>query len=259
MNQAKEPMLYRMIRGTVDLIYPDIEVVGLENLPEEPCILVGNHCQMNGPIISEIRIPGDHYTWCISQMMERKEVAAYAFADFWAQKPKWNRWAYWLFSRCIPALAAFVMSSARTIPVYRDSRCITTFRKTMEKLQEGCSIVIFPEHDVPYNSILCEFESRFIDVARLYYRKTGKALRFVPMYLAPKIRKVIIGMPIVFRPEQPLDEERERIRLSLMQAITELAEALPLHTVVPYLNLPKKEYPRNRLPESEGEKEEKTI
>lgn len=246
MRKTEEPLLYRMIRGTVDLVYPQVDVEGLENIPQEASILVGNHCQMNGPIIAEIRLPVRRYTWCTAQMMEREEVAEYAFSDFWAQKPLWNRWFYWLFSRCIPPLSAHVFSNARTIPVYRDSRCITTFRKTIEKLQEGNHIVIFPEHAVPYNSFLWEFEDRFIDVARLYYRKTGKCLDFVPMYLAPMLRKVIIGKPIRFQADQPLDQERTRIRQSLMESVTQLAQAQPLHTVVPYPNLPKKAYPKNR-------------
>lgn len=246
MKKTNESLLYRLIRGAVDMVYPAVDVEGLENLPEESAILVGNHGQIHGPIMAEIRLPGKHYTWCIAQMMERKEVAAYAFADFWAGKPLWNRWLYWLVSRCIPPLAAFVLSNARTIPVYRDSRCITTFRKTMEKLQEGNHIVIFPEHDVPYNSFLWEFEDRFIDVARLYYRKTGKSLDFVPMYLAPKLKKLIIGKPIRFQADHPLEQERERIRQALMEAISHLAQSQPLHTVVPYPNLPKKAYPKNR-------------
>lgn len=246
MRKTEEPLLYRLIRGTVDLVYPPIEIEGLENLPEEPSILVGNHSQMNGPIMAEIRLPGKHYTWCISQMMVREEVAEYAFADFWAEKPRWNRWFYWLVSRCIPPLSAYIFSNARTIPVYRDNRCITTFRRTMDKLQEGDHIVIFPEHSVQYNSILWEFEDRFIDVARLYYRKTGKELDFVPMYLAPRLRKMIIGEPIHFRADQPLDQERARICQALMESITQLAQAQPLHIVVPYPNLPKKAYPKNR-------------
>ena len=58
----------------------------------------------------------------------------------------------------------------------------------MKRLQEGNRIVIFPEHDVKYNQILYDFQDRFIDVAKLYYRKTGKQLCFVPLYIAPKLK-----------------------------------------------------------------------
>lgn len=246
MGKTEGPFLYRLIHRTVGLVYPEMEVVGLENLPDKPSIIVGNHAQTHGPIITEERLPFDHYTWCIAQMLDWKEVAQYAYDDFWSGKPKAIRWLYWLISRVIPPLAAYVLSNARTIPVYRDNRCITTFRKTMEQLQRGFHVVIYPEHNVPYNHIVYEFEDRFIDIARLYYKKTGESLEFVPMYLAPKLRKVFLGKPIRFCPEVPIAEERQRIRLELMEAITQLAIAQPLHTVIPYPNISKKDYPQNR-------------
>lgn len=245
MRPIDEPFLCRVIRRAVDLVYPQMELVGLENLPEDASIIVGNHCQAHGPIITEERLPFDHYTWCIAQMMNRQEVARYAYEDFWSGKPRRFRWLYWLVSRILPVPASYIMSHVRTIPVYRDNRCIATFRKTMEKLQEGFHVVIFPEHYVPYNNIVWEFEDRFIDLARYYYKKTGKCLNFVPMYLAPKLRRILIGKPILFQPEKPLPEERERIRVELMESITRIALAQPLHTVIPYPNISKRAYPKN--------------
>lgn len=245
MNPKELPFLCRLIWGLVNIVYPKMEIIGLENLPQEPSIFVGNHAQVHGPIITEERLPFPHYTWCVAQMMNRSEVAAYAYADFWSKKPKYIRWLYWLASRVIPLPASYILSHGWTIPVYRDSRCIVTFRKTLEQLQAGQHIVIYPEHNVPYNNILWEFEDRFIDVARMYYKRTGKCLNFVPMYLAPKLRKIFLGKPIVFQPDRPIDKERQRIRAELMESITQIAISQPKHRVIPYPNIPKKEYPYN--------------
>ena len=62
------------IRGLVKLFYPRTEIQGLENLPQEPSLIVGNHSQMNGPIICELYFPGKCRTWCAGQMMHLKEV-----------------------------------------------------------------------------------------------------------------------------------------------------------------------------------------
>lgn len=115
----------------------------------------------------------------------------------------------------------------------------------MNKLCDGTRVVIFPEHDVKYNHIIYDFQDKFIDIARLYYKKTGKELAFVPMYIAPKLRKMYLGKPIRFRSDAPSDAERQRICHYLMQEITDIACALPEHTVVPYRNIPKKDYPSN--------------
>ena len=98
---------------------------------------------------------------------------------------------------------------------------------------------------MPHNHIVCQFQDKFIDVAKLYYKRTKKEVAFVPMYLAPNLKKMYFGEPIRFCPDNPIEEERKRICDYLMQQITEIAVSLPEHTVVPYNNIPKKAYPSN--------------
>lgn len=239
--------LFRVIKFLVWLFYPRTKVSGTEHLPDEPAIIVGNHAQMNGPIACELYFPGEHVTWCAGQMMHLKEVPDYAFQDFWSRKPGYIRWLFRLLSYVIAPLSVCVFCNANTIPVYRDTRIITTFRQTIEKLQNGASVIIFPEHNAPYNEILCDFEDKFIDVARFYYKKTGLALAFVPLYVAPRRKEMILGEPIRFDPNAPIAQERERIRTYLLDAITGLATGLPEHVVVPYQNIPKRDYPTNKL------------
>lgn len=237
---------YRVIRGLVWLFYPKMTVEGTENLPEEACIVVGNHTQMNGPICGELYFPGKRKIWCAHQMMYLKEVPAYAFQDFWSSKPKWIRWFYRLLSYIIAPISACVFTNANTIPVFRDNRLLTTFKQTIAQLEEGSSIIIYPECYEPHNNIVYQFQDKFIDVAKLYYKRTGKTVSFVPMYIAPNLKKMYIGKPTVFNPEAPINEERQRIADYLMDAVTELAVNLPRHKVVPYPNMPKKDYPYNK-------------
>ena len=245
MRPIEEPRFCQFLRRTVDLIYPKMELVGFENIPEDSCVIVGNHAQIHGPIVTEVRLPIDHYTWCAWQMMDKDAVSEYAYQDFWSDKPKESQWFFKLLSRIIKYPAVYIMTHARTIPVYHDSRCLTTFRRSMEKLQDGYHLVIFPECREEYNNILYEFQDRFIDLARMYYNRTGKALAFVPMYLAPKLKKIIFCKPIRYNPAAPKDLERQRIKKALMDAITEAACGQPLHTVIPYRNISKKRYPQN--------------
>ncbi len=237
--------VYLVIRWFVKLCYPKIEVVGAENLPQEPCLIVSNHAQMNGPIAGELYFPGRHYLWCAKEMMHLKEVPAYAYQDFWSRKPKSVQWFYKLLSYIIAPFSVCIFNNAHTIAVYRDKRVILTFRETMEKLQEGANVIIFPEHDVPHNHILCDFQDGFVSIAKSYYRQTGKKLAFVPMYLAPGLKKMALGTPVFFDPDGPIKEERGRIAGELMDAISRIACALPRHKVVPYNNISKKEYCNN--------------
>lgn len=256
MKEKKISPLFRMIKGLVRIFYYKIEIEGNENLPDEPVVIVGNHTQLHGPICCELYLSDKHYTWCASQMMHLKEVPDYAYADFWSRKPKWSRPFYKLLSYLIAPLSVCVFNNARTIAVYRNIKIISTFKNTIKVLKDGGNVVIFPEHDKKYNNIIYNFQENFIDVAKLYYKNTGKELQFVPMYIAPNLRKMYIGKPVRYCYDTPIEEERKRICAYLMEAITEMACSLPIHKVVPYRNIPKKYYPLNTV--SEVKKNEKT-
>ena len=246
------PLLYRLIYRIIWLLSPKYTLYGTEKLPDEPCVIVGNHCQMYGPIAAELYLPRPHSIWCIGEMMNRKEVPAYAFRDFWSMKPKALRWFYRLLSHLIAPLAEYIFTHAHTIPVRHDARVMTTFRKSVEQLNAGTDIVLFPEKNEPYNGILWQFQEHFADLAKLYYRKTGTAVCFVPMYTAPRLSSIHFGDPVRYDPQAPEQKERTRVCNEMMTAITGLAEALPEHTVVPYYNLPKRLYPRNTDREREN-------
>lgn len=249
--------VYRFLLWILRVVYPRMEIIGSEHLPDEPVVIVANHTQMNGPIACELNFPEKRYTWCAAQMMTLKEVPSYAYQDFWSQKPKAVRWFFRIAAYAIAPLAVLLFNNANTIPVYRDARILTTLRTTLNRLLEGANVVIFPEHDEKYNNIIYEFQEGFVDVARLYHKKTGKELKFVPMYIAPNLKQMHIGKPISFCPDAPIEEERKRICNYLMQEITQIAAELPLHIVVPYRNIPRRNYPKN-LP-IEVMKHEKTC
>lgn len=245
MKEKKTPLSFKLIKGALRFFYPKIEIVGMDNIPDEPVVVVGNHTQMHGPIACELYFPEKREIWCAGQMMNLKEVPAYAFQDFWSQKPKYTHWLYKILSYIIAPLSVFIFNNASTIAVYRDGRIINTFKDTMNKLKEGANIIVFPEHDVKYNHIVYEFQDKFIHLAKMYYKQTGKELSFVPMYIAPKLKKMYLGKPIKYNSENDAVEERKRISEYLMTEITEIACSLPKHIVIPYRNIPKKYYPYN--------------
>ena len=178
--------------------------------------------------------------------MHREEVAAYAYRDFWSEKPGAVRWFYKLLSHLIVPLSVCVFNNAHTVGVYHDARVLSTFRESAQKLLDGDRLVIFPECYDEHNNIVHAFRDQFIDLGRMYYKQTGKALPFVPLYVAPALGVLYFGEPILFDPAAPAEIERRRVVNALMDAVTDLAVALPEHTVVPYPNIPKKQWPKNR-------------
>lgn len=239
-------ILFRILRFFVKLFCPKFELTGTENIPDEPVLFIGNHSQMYGPLAGELYFDKNTLIWCSGEMMELKEVPKYAYKDFWSGKPAYIRWFYRLLSYIIAPLSVIIFNNAKTIGVYRDKRIVKTFKQTVSAITEGKSVLIFPEHNKPYNQILCDFQEGFVDIAKLYFKKTGKRVKFLPVYIAPKLKKVYIGKAIEFNPDNDITEERLKICNYLKETITETATALPTHTVIPYNNVSKKEYGTNK-------------
>lgn len=241
----KKHFVYRLVRKIVDFVMPVYQIEGAENIPDGPAVVVGNHSQAFGPLTAELYFPRKHYTWCISEMMEKDKVADYAYKDFWSKKPALLRPFFRLFSYMIPRLAEIIFTNADTLPVYRDKRVMKTFQLSCDRLKEGAVIVIFPEDYIDHNNIVHEFQRGFVHVAKYYYRQNGAAISFVPMYVCPGLRKLVFGKPIMYCPENPSSEEADRICTYLQDSISEIAYALPRHRVVPYPNVSRKYYPYN--------------
>ena len=57
MKETKKPLLYRIIKRIVRIFYKDRKVIGLENIPNEPVMIISNHSQLHGPLSNEISYP----------------------------------------------------------------------------------------------------------------------------------------------------------------------------------------------------------
>lgn len=238
--------MFKILVPVVRFFFGKNEITGIEKIPKTDAIIVANHCQMAGPLVAEFYMPKHIYTWCAGDMMSLSTVPSYAFSDFWSQKPKWTHPLYKILSYLIAPLAVCIFNNARTIAVHRDTRILGTFKKTVKFLEGGKNILIFPEKDEKYNNIIYTFQENYIDLAKLYHKKTGRALSFVPLYIAPTMRKSFVGEGVIFNPDADFKEEKKRINAFLSEEITSIARALPEHIVVPYRNMPKKYYISNK-------------
>lgn len=244
-KEKKPSRIFPYLLKIVGAVYIRYDIEGLENIPEEPSFVIGNHAQLHGPLVSQLRLMKNAYTWCAAEVKDIKEAQPYAYCDFWSGKPKNIRWLFKLLSYVVAPLLVYIHVNARTIGVYHDHRVFATFRETIRRMEEGNHIIIFPEKAEPNNNILCHFQEGFVDTAKMYFKRTGKRAAFVPMYVAPKLKKMMIGEPVYYNEENAHDDERRRICEEMTRAITDMAKSLPRHTVIPYMNIPKKDYPTN--------------
>lgn len=239
----KKGFIYKIVAFFVRFFYKQPKFIGLENLPTEPCIVISNHAKLHGPINSELYFPTKKLIWCDGPMMDKKEFPKYAYNNFFGGKP--NVFQKMLMHIIAPIVSK-IMNNADALAVYRDMRIVKTYKMTTEALEKGINVVILPECPEEYNEITNKFNEYFVDSARFYYKNKQKEVKFVPMYYCKAEKTMIFGQPIQFDSINSIEEERKRICDYLIEQITCLAKSLPVHKVIPFNNVKKKEYKNSK-------------
>lgn len=239
----KKGLLFKFIAIFVKMYCKKSEFIGLENLPNEPCVIAGNHSKMYGPINAELYFPVKKLIWCDGPMMSRKEFPKYAYDNFCGGKPNFFQKT---LAHLIAPLIAYIFRTADALPVYRDMRIMQTYKQSTEALKNGAHVIILPECPEEHNEIVNKLNEYFVDVARFYYKHEKKELSFVPMYYSFELKKTLIGKPIKFNSQENIEVERKRICDYLMNEITCLAKTLPVHKVVPFNNVNRKDYKNSK-------------
>jgi 1-acyl-sn-glycerol-3-phosphate acyltransferase len=198
-----------------------------------PSIYIANHATVATPTAIHLYFPGKKRPWVIGAMCSMKTIPEYASKEFWTNlKPAW--WYRKILPVVLSPIGYIIMRGAEAIPVYRDNRMIVTIKKTVQSLEEGVNVYIFPEYDAPYSEYHNDFEDGFVNVASVYYRKTKKKLKFYPLYNCLDKKIMSFGMPVEYNPENPIEEERKRITNYLKENITALAKEIGPHKVISY-------------------------
>ena len=230
----RQPFATQAIKAGVRLLMRH-RLIGTEHIrPDDsnPIVFLCNHEEYYGPVISVSYIPVHVRPWSISSIMVGQEavenyIYKYTFSDNrYVPRPLRRRAAH-----TVARLSIWCMRQLESIPVYRENpaQLIRTFRDSVEALQTGDNLLIFPEnpnaqgqdHGYEYNS-LGEFFSGFAMLAPIYYKRTGRLCRFLPMYANKKTRVIAFGNEIIYRPEEDQQTEKERIAAAAREEMLRL-------------------------------------
>ncbi|MBE5796453.1 MAG: hypothetical protein E7327_03640 [Clostridiales bacterium] len=208
--------------------------------PDEsnPIVFLCNHGEVYGPVAGMLFCPVPVRSWSISDMMiDPKEVAEYSYKYTFSQV-RWLGPLRWPVARALGYVSVWAMKKLEAVPVFRNKprELMTTFRKSVEAMQAGDNLLIFPENpdadpDAPgYESGRPgELFRGFPMLAQVYYSKTGKRCRFLPMLAHKGMRTLSFGTEIIYDPEAAPIDERDRIveeASRQMQALFDREEAL---------------------------------
>ncbi len=216
-------VLYKILKALLDVSIWGGEMVGDENFPKDgPAVFVGNHALALGPIAVCCSLPVRLYPWAVGDMMDWSKAAAYLNKDFVEPQLHIPPPLSVPFSRMLSQISVRLLSSIECIPVWQGEELLETYRISVNYLQEGRSLLIFPEDPALPRDEQCNmspFKKGFARLGEMYYERTQNVLRFCPMAVHPGLRQVKLGKSIAFNPNNNSANERVRIKSVLESAI----------------------------------------
>lgn len=188
---------FRFVKSIVKIFRRKPEFVYLGNKPQGACIYISNHCAASGPTAYELFLPTDMRMWGTYEMCGNfKSRWRYLNRIYFRQKKKRTKLTAFMLATVICPFMALFYNGMKIIPTYPDFRFTETLRTSVSELENGVSILIYPENSEDgYHEVLTEFFGGFYSLAKTYFDKTGKDIDIVNMYYDKKTAKVIVGEP----------------------------------------------------------------
>ncbi len=204
-------------------------VVGRENVTALPGIFVFNHREVYGPIAAVVFLPYDMRPWILDKMIDKEQITAHMYEGTFSRIKWLPVFARKGLTKILSPLVIWALSSFDPIPVYRGTAksVLRTFELSIECLQSGDSILLFPENPQERytdSQQINDFYRGFANLGRLYYRKTKECVTFYPVYASKVGRQLRIGEGVTYDPSYGRQEagrivEALQTRMRFLQSL----------------------------------------
>ncbi|MDL2292661.1 hypothetical protein LJC17_03645 [Acholeplasma sp. OttesenSCG-928-E16] len=85
---------------------------------------------------------------------------------------------------------------SKCIPSYKDHRSIKTFKMTFDCLDQGVSLMIYPENlEMGYNNIFISYVSGFVAIVKNYFKRSNKDIKVCALYYSKQTNQLIFDEP----------------------------------------------------------------
>ena len=189
--------------------------------PEGPTVFVCSHGDMAGPLATQCWLPFPTRPWVLPVFLSREECRR-QYRDYtFTQRFGLPRPAAALLAWAVSGYASALVRSVGAIPVYRGSaRLKETFRRTVEALQAGDPVIVFPDVDYTDRSgDMGEIYDGFLLIDRFWQRVSDTPLDFVPLRLDRRARRIAAGEAVRFDRTAPRQGETVRVREALLRGL----------------------------------------
>ena len=197
--KKKRSFGFHLLRGFLKIFIRRPKLINPKNVGlEKKAIYLMNHSGARGPIVFELYFPVFSTPWGAHEMLGNyRQRWNYLYNVFYRQKLHWGKARAGFVATFFAIISKLVYGGAGLIGTYTDVRLIKTMHSSFAVLDEDISIVIFPEDSSHGYLDRCEtFNSGFVELSRLYFKKTGEDLPVYNVYYSRKQNKFIVGEPL---------------------------------------------------------------
>lgn len=188
-------------------------------------IILSNHEGTDAPISLEMYVDRPLRMWGAHEMNSGLvKMYKYQTRVYYHEKKHWNLHLARLFCLLASPLTNLFYSGFDLISTYRDGRFLKTLRESIEALQQGDNIVIFPEDSTEgYKAELDGFYHGFVALAELAYKK-GMDVPIYVTYFQKSKRVYVVDSPVKYSTLKAECGTREAIAERLVNRCNELGK-----------------------------------
>ncbi|MBO7186887.1 MAG: hypothetical protein J6V68_00615 [Clostridia bacterium] len=194
-----------------------------EKFPEK-CIIISNHNNKKGPMVYEFSLPISHATWGAYQMLGAYKMRFKYLRDvLYIQKNGLKKWKATLKAGIEAIFSIYTYRGMKVIPSFPDARLRRTMQYSMQCLDAGFAISLYPEDSNDgYFDEMKHFFPGFVMLSEQYFKKTGEDLPIFPMYYGRKKKKIVVGKPMYVQEFVKKGLNREEIVEQYRLAVNQL-------------------------------------
>ncbi len=228
-KRKKRKLYFRALKKAMTVRYHQPRFVFLGEKPTQGAIILSNHEGTDAPMALEIYLNIPMRMWGAHEM-NSGVINTYLYQSkvYYHKKKHWNIWAARAFCLIASPLSSLFYSGFDLISTYRDARLKTTIMESIDAIQKGDNIVIFPEvSDKGYLKELEGFHAGFVLLAK----QLAKRDIDVPIYVSyyrKEDNTYLFDAPVLFSQLTKDGATKEEITQKLCTRCNELGKmAIP--------------------------------
>ncbi len=216
---------FRIVKKMMSKRYKKPHFIYLGEKFENGSIIISNHEGTDAPMSLEMYMDKPLTFWGAHEMNSGLiKLYRYQTRVYYHEKKHWNIHLARLFCLLASPLTNMFYKGLNLISTYKDARLRRTINESLVALENGKSIVVFPEDsDKGYLKELEDFFSGFLLLAETCYKK-GKDVPIVVSYFNKENKKYIFDSPIKYSRLKETFVSRERIKKELLNRCNELGK-----------------------------------